>query len=180
MLSRVLTKTICTIALSGLCINLFSRDIQTGTEEVAGTASFSMQLFDNGHNSQISIDPSFYYYPSNNFFVGPLLRFSGNFGSGVDVYSIGIGGTAGALLSSSQSIIPYLGIGAAYLSSSVKLSANGFTYSYSGVDIPVFLGFKIRLSESFFMNIQPTYDFVREDDINHSTLLIGLGFSGIF
>lgn len=149
----------------------FSMDIKSGTNEINGTASFSMDFNNRYYVLRLNLSPSYCYYPANRFFIGPLLTYSKNWHSRFSEHFVWVGGTAGMLLSNNQTCIPYLGAGLEYFYG---------TYYPLGYSLPAFVGYKVRLSESFFLNIQPTYTYTISETNKYSTLLLGFGFSGIF
>lgn len=137
-------------------------------------------------------------YPSRYFFVGPLLDYSrvlseseGNMDvSAKEILSKrwDLGLKTGFLVNWSDAPfrpLPYLGasVGLSVLSLDIEESdilAEDTSIDENGHFFGFFIGSKLRLSESFYMNIQPTLTFISIGDREITDFRVGAGFSGRF
>jgi hypothetical protein len=150
--------------------------------------------------TRISLSPALLAYPSRYLFLGPILDYtrvksevesesaSGISGSETLSTRWDLGLKAGILANWSDARfrpLPYLGAAAGLSTLSVESDPEGAfeedsRLSDNGHFFAFFLGGKLRLSESFYMNIQPTVTFVTIGQVEALIFRVGTGFSGTF
>lgn len=148
--------------------------------------------------TEVALSPALLAYPSRYLFLGPILDYSrvrtevesGSGMPGSETLSTrwDLGLQAGFLANWSDALfrpLPYLGaaLGLSALSvdydeaddfeEEMRLADNGHFFSF-------FLGGKVRLSESFYLDIRPAITFVTVGQRDLTDFRVGTGFSGIF
>lgn len=102
-----------------------------------------------------------FYCLGDGFYVGPLTMYSRAWSVGYLSASNAYGINAGYTLPFDAAVNPYIGVTFGY-----QFMHTDYDGSYriadrrsSGIYLPVYLGMKIALGESFLLNIQPTYTY---------------------
>jgi hypothetical protein len=146
----------------------------------------------------LSLSPALLAYPSRYLFLGPIIDYtrvlteyeddSGLSGSETLSTRWDVGVKAGFLANWSDARfrpLPYLGATAGLSVLSLDIDEGGefnedSQFDDSGHFFSFFLGSKLRLSESFYMNFQPTLTFVTIGQRDVLEFQVSTGFSGTF
>ncbi len=179
-----------------------SQGLEKGTWEISGMGAWSYSD-DSGPGpntvtTQLALSPALVAYPSRYLFLGPILEYNrvrteresdgGIPGSETLSTRWDLGLQTGILVNWSDARfrpLPYLGAAAGLSVASVDVDGDGSFEEDShlaenGHFFAFFLGGKLRLSESFYLNLQPTLTLVSIGQSEVVGLRVGTGFSGTF
>lgn len=190
------------VLAAGLPGTTSSQGLEKGAWEISGMGAWSYSD-DSGPGpntvtTQLSLSPALQAYPTRYLFLGPILEYnrvrtdrelsSGIPGSVTLSTRWDLGLQTGILVNWSDARfrpLPYLGAAAGLSVVSLDIDA-GETFeedshlAENGHFFAFFLGSKLRLSESFYLNLQPTLTLVSIGQSEALGFRVGTGFSGTF
>lgn len=179
-----------------------SEGLEKGAWEISGMGAWSYSDDSgpgpNAVTTQLALSPALVAYPSRYLFLGPILEYNRvrteREGSseleGAETLSTrwDLGLQTGILVNWSEARfrpLPYLGAAAGLSVASLDVNedvpfAEDTHLSENGHFFAFFLGGKLRLSESFYFNLQPTLTLVSIGESEALGFRVGTGFSGTF
>lgn len=190
------------VLVAGLPGLAFSQGLGKGAWEISGMGAWSYSD-DSGPGpntvtKQLALSPSLVAYPSRYLFLGPILEYNrvraereddgGIPGSETLSTRWDLGLQTGILVNWSDARfrpLPYLGAAAGLSVVSLDVDESGpfaedTHLSENGHFFAFFLGGKLRLSESFYFNLQPTLTLVTIGESEALGFRVATGFSGTF
>jgi hypothetical protein len=126
----------------------------------------------NSRLNMLMLKPVFRIFPTDHFFLGPKIDWTGMFAEGDNIHQIGIGGELG-FAKPANDAIPYFRIGLQF----EVVSGNGS--SENGFAVPVAAGFIFKRYDILAIQVEPGFQYISVDNTSMNIISFSIGVCGI-